>query len=46
MSVDEDVEGTDAIDQGQEGDAGRDLTDYISDLLTNLLLILSRVTLN
>lgn len=40
MSVDENVEATQAVEQGQEGDAGRDLPDDVADLQLDLLLVL------
>ena len=39
--VDEDVEGAEAVEQGKEGDARRDLPDYVPDLLLDLGHVLS-----
>lgn len=44
--VDEEVEGAGLVQEGQEGDAARDLADHVLDLLCDFLLRLSRLLLN
>ena len=40
MSVDEYIEGAEAVEQRQEGDAGSDLPNHVTDLAPDLLLVL------
>ena len=42
VGVYEDVEWAEAVQQGQEGDAGGDLPDHVPDLALDLLLVLHR----